>query len=160
MNVFELTCAEYLARRRPASQPLSHTRSCLACSSSLFSRIRDSLASLIFLSLSARRRSISLRRFLFASVASRSFSFLATRRNSSSCGRHGNKLIITHSVNKCDVNKWNVPTDFTDLYLYIYMLYIFYILFVFFPHILPSFTALNCFVHYFTHKLNIKHKLN
>lgn len=99
-DVIELTCAEYLARRRPASQPLSHTRSCLACSSSLFSRMRDSLASLIFLSLSARRRSISLRRFLLASVASRSFSFLATRRNSSSCGRHGNKLMIIHSFNE------------------------------------------------------------
>lgn len=85
-NAHELTCAEYLARRRPASQPLSHTRICLACSSSLFSRIRDSFASLIFLSLSARRRSISFRRFLLASVASRSFSFFATRRNSSSCG--------------------------------------------------------------------------
>lgn len=98
--MIELTCAEYLARRRPASQPLSHTRSCLACSSSLFSRMRDSLASLIFLSLSARRRSISLRRFLLASVASRSFSFLATRRNSSSCGRHGNKLMIIHYFNE------------------------------------------------------------
>jgi len=79
-----LTCAEYFARRRPASQPLSQTLSCRACSSSRFRRIRDSLASFIFFSLSARRRSISFLRFRFASVASRSFSFLATRKNSNS----------------------------------------------------------------------------
>ncbi|RLV95059.1 hypothetical protein DV515_00012942 [Chloebia gouldiae] len=88
-----LTCAEYLARSRPASQPLSHTRICRACSSSLFSRIRDSLASFIFFSFSARRRSISFRRLRLASVASLSFSFLATRRNSSSW---------TQKQNSCD----------------------------------------------------------
>lgn len=83
-HVCQLTCAEYFARRRPASQPLSQTLSCRACSSSRFKRIRDSFASFIFFSLSARRRSISFLRFRFASVASRSFSFLATRRNSNS----------------------------------------------------------------------------
>ena len=83
-HVHQLTCAEYFARRRPASQPLSQTLSCRACSSSRFKRIRDSLASFIFFSLSARRRSISFLRFRFASVASRSFSFLATRKNSNS----------------------------------------------------------------------------
>lgn len=83
-----LTWVEYLTRRRSASQPLSQTRSCLSISSSLFSRPQDSSASLIFLSQSTRRRSISFRRLRLASMASRRRPFLATLTNSNSCKQH------------------------------------------------------------------------
>lgn len=80
-----LTWVEYLTRRRSASQPLSQTRICLSLSNSLFSRPQHSSASLIFLSQSMRRRSISFRRLRLASMASRRRPFFATLTNSNSC---------------------------------------------------------------------------
>lgn len=90
----DLTCEEYLALSRPASQLLSQTRVRLSLSRSLFSLSQDSLASRTFFSHSTRRRSISFLRFRLASMASLSRPFLVTLTNSSSCQRQSALLIM------------------------------------------------------------------